>query len=254
MLARGFGGVARWGLGRPDAALAIVLQAVEAARRIGHSYSLSLALTIGLSLVRFRRGEIDEAAAALDEAIAIATENQFPYFLARAIAMRGLIETRLGQIEIGLRHLNEGIAAFRQRGGVATVPMMLVWLADGQLSAGDPSAARVALNEGLDLLARTGEASHSAEIHRLLGRAARDLGEIDEAGRCFRAAYDLAEGQGALGWRLRAALDLAVHLNSVGEYAAAEACVRTALGAIEGGAETADVRAAHRLLARAAAS
>ncbi len=245
MLARSFGGVAAWGTGRPDAGLEMVLDAVETARQIKHSYSLALALTIGLSLVRFRRGEVDEAMVALDEAIEITRENQFPYFYARATAMHGLIETRIGCIESGLARLKEGIAGFRSRGGHTTVPMMMVWLADGQLSAHDPAAARAALEESLQLVEATGEASHLAEINRLLGRAALALGNADEAGRCFRTAYDTAERQGALGWRLRATLDLGEHMRANGDADSAARLVANALAAIEGGASSRDVRSAH---------
>lgn len=250
VLAMAFGAVTAWSLGRPDLALDTALRALETARRVQHGYSLALVLTIGVPLVRFRRGEVEEAAAALDEAIEIARENQFPYLLARATAMRGLIETRNGQIEAGLAHLREGIAAFRSRGGLTTAPMMQVWLADGHFSANEPAAAHAALEEGLALAERIGETSHLAEIHRLLGRAALALGDAEGAGRRFRLAYDTAERQGAFGWRLRAALDLGEHWRASGEPEAGVALVANALRAIEGGASTRDVRNARAFIDR----
>ena len=251
VVAMSFGAVAAWGMGRPDFALDVAHRALATARRTQHLYSLALILTIGVPLVHFRRGEVAVALEPLEEAIEISRENQFAYLFARATAMKGLIETRNGLIAEGLVHIREGIAGFRARGGKTTGPMMQVWLGDGLLSAKDPIAARIALQEGLALSEEIGEMSHLAEIHRLLGRSAAALGETDEAERCFREAYDTAERQGAFGWRLRAALDLGEHLRSSGRPKDAVGVVSTALRAIEGGTTTRDVRSAQAFLAAA---
>lgn len=250
VLGRGFCAVSYWAVGRPDKALDMALATLEHARAMRHAYSIAFALTAGVSLVRFRRGEVEDAMAAACEAVEIARENQFPYLLSRATAMRGLIETRTGMVEQGLAHINEGIAAFIAVGGRTTLPMMRVWLADGLLSAGDPAAARVALGQASAQIERTGEDSHTAEIHRLMGRAALAEGRRDEAEACFRRAYATAEQQGAHGWRLRAALDLAALLTERGEAAQARALVAAAASMVEGGAATKDVRDARRLLGR----
>lgn len=249
VLGLSFAAIAAWGLGRPDEALELARRGLESARASRHAYSLTVILTVGVPLVHFRRGDVAEALAALDEAITIGRENQFPYFLARAIAMRGLIETRTGEVAAGLAHLREGIEAFRARGGLTTAPMMQVWLADGLLSANEPAAARAELHTGLELVAQIGETSHLAEIHRLLGRAALALGDAEEAERAFQRAYDTADEQGAFGWRLRAALDLGDLVLATGRQAQAAKIVETALGAVIGGASTRDVRSARAFLA-----
>ncbi|HSG65935.1 MAG TPA: tetratricopeptide repeat protein, partial [Gammaproteobacteria bacterium] len=216
LLGMAYGGVAAWSLGKPDMAREMTSRALELARRGGDNYTLALVLSTGVPLVRFRSGEVEQTEAGLDEAIDIARENQFPYTLARATAMLGLVKTRTRRVEEGLADIREGIASLRAIGGRTTLPMMLVWLADGSLSANDPKSARTALHDALEIVAETGEHSHLSEIHRLLGRAELADNAPEAALAYFREAYELAEAQGALGWRLRASLDLAASIERSG--------------------------------------
>jgi predicted ATPase len=71
---------------------------------------------------------------------------------------------------------------------------------------------------------------------------------LDEANTCLLRALELSRRQGAQGWELRAAIDLATLMAGRGEIDSARQLLQPIAGRFMEGLGTADVQAAERLL------
>ena len=105
-------------LGHPDRALARSNQAIADARRLAHPPSLALSLSIGsrlLSLVG-DTAALDQRAG---ELIAVAIEQDFPYWRALGLAFRGWVAVKTGDLSEGISLLRNSSAAYRATGSEA---------------------------------------------------------------------------------------------------------------------------------------
>ena len=143
--------------------------------------------------------------------VALATEQNFPHFLAAATMVQGWALTEAGEVETGLAQLRQGLPAWRATGAGLYEPYFLGLQAEGHGRAGS-------VHEGLDLVAKalrrveeTGERWFEAELHRLAGELMLQLPETDLAGAEARLwqATTIARLQNAKLWELRAATRLA---------------------------------------------
>jgi hypothetical protein len=135
----------------------------------------------------------------------------------------------------------------REAGGLRA-PLKLALLAE-VIARDDPPLALSLVEEALVLTARTGERWSEPEILRIEGVIALGAGERERGRDRLERAYRLARRQGALGWALRSAIDLARLARGGPQAAAARARRAEVAGGFEEAADVADVRAAEALLA-----
>jgi adenylate cyclase len=111
--------------------------------------------------------------------------------------------------------------------------------------------------EGLQLVLKalrrnseTGEKVHEAEFHRLLGELllTENNGNTNGADRTFRTAIDVARGQGAKSWELRATTSLARLLAKQGRRDEGRAMLSEIYNWFSEGFDTADLKDAKELL------
>jgi predicted ATPase len=197
-------------LGYPEQAQARSREALDAARKLAHPNTLAYALMFACFFDQFRRagrGAQDRA----EVLVALATEQNFPHFLAAAMMVQGWALTEAGEVETGLAQLRQGLPAWRATGAGLYEPYFLGLQAEAHGRAGS-------VHEGLDLVAKalhrveeTGERWFEAELHRLAGELMLQLPETDFAGAeaRLRQATTIARLQNAKLWELRAATRLA---------------------------------------------
>jgi predicted ATPase len=129
---------------------------------------------------------------------------------------------------------------------------LLSGLAEAHIDAGNAAAAAPILAEAHAFVKETGVRSYIAELHRLEGELHRLQGDRSAAEKSFRLAIDLARGNGARWWELRATVSLARSQQRQRKSQARKEA-RDALAAIVGsfteGFGTIDVRQARALLA-----
>ena len=125
--------------------------------------------------------------------------------------MRGWLLTWRGQREEGLRQMRQGLSGWRATGAELVVPYFFSLLADGYCNLGQVDEALQTLQEGLEVIERTGELWWQAEIHRLQGEWLLHQGAPDGplAENRFQQAVDIARQQQAKSLELRAATSLA---------------------------------------------
>jgi predicted ATPase len=151
----------------------------------------------------------------------------------------------------------ENISAFRtafdqvrSAGGFTGSSMILAHLAEVALEAGELEQAESDLARGFAFVEHSGERFWLADLHRLSGQLALRQGDADRsrAEACFRKALEIARSQQGRLLELRAANDLARLWRNSNSGGDVRALLEPILEAVEGGADTRDVRAAHELL------
>ena len=125
-------------------------------------------------------------------------------------------------------------------------------LAFARALSGEPVKALETINRALDICERRNERWFQAELLRLNGEIVLMAGEPDAvavAEAQFQRALDLAIGQGALSWELRAATKIFAQLNRYrGRRAEARALLYGVYARFTEGFDTNDLRAAKGLL------
>jgi predicted ATPase len=197
-------------LGHLDQARSRAEQAVLWGRTLHHSHSLAYALWHAAALHLFR---CDEKAAfdALEEAIAIATQQGFSFWLAHCTMLRGHVLVTRGEAAKGLALARKGQKDLKATGALIFETWRLSLLAKCCEHADRPDEAFDLLTKALDFAESRHEHFVEAELHRLKGEWLLEhrRTEPSEAELCFERALAVAQKQDARTLQLRAATSLA---------------------------------------------
>lgn len=174
------------------------------------------------------------------EQIRLLASTHFAY----ARAMREPLAKNISAFRTAFDHV-------RSAGGFTGSSMILSHLAEVALEAGDLAQADSDLAQGFAFVEQSGERFWLADLHRLSGQLALRQAEADRsrAEACFRKAIEIARSQQGRLLELRAANDLARLWRKSNCGGDVRALLEPILEAVEGGADTRDVRNAHELLA-----
>ena len=235
-------------LGRVDEAVKLADEGLRHARESKHLFSLGLALLIKAGLAHFRR-EPESARTYYEEAVTLSEENGFPTWLAAARFSHGRALAELGRLEQGIAEMEAATEACR-RHGVTMRPYRTALLAEAYARMGRGEEALGILNDVLAQIERTGERREQAEMLRLKGEMLlmRDVGAVEEAGGCFRAALEVARAQEAKWWELRTTTSLARLLAKQGHRDEARTMLADIYSWFTEGFETADLKDAKALV------
>src|SRR5262249_4450212 len=138
-------GLTLWFLGHTDEGLACLRTALSTAERLGYAFTVAGVLSFTGQLHQLA-GDVPAMREIAERAIAFATEQSFPAWLAISVVHRGWIRTQEGDVRGGIAEIEEGIATYRATGAMLNVHYFLSLLADAQRA----SSARA---EGLATLA-----------------------------------------------------------------------------------------------------
>lgn len=240
--------VTAWQLGRPDQARCDAAASIAAARRIGYPFGEVFALAIAGCMVAEMLGDVDAVVAAADEEAAIAEREDFAFYRAAAVVHRGLGLAWRGEIDAGLRAVDDGFARWSEFGTEAFKCWLRCLHAERLVAAGQIDAASQVIAEIDDRL-RDGEEQVVAYLIPL-GRAAVQRARGDDGGAeaTLRAAIAFQGRHGARGLQLRAATALAELLVDHGRAGEARDLLAPLLDAFGDDADTADLRWARRLV------
>ena len=236
-------------LGRGTEALELAEKGLNRARESQHLFSLGFALTVVGWLYQYRR-EPEIGRAHAEAAIALAEEHGFPEWKAWGRFHHGWAMTELGHLEEGVSEMEAGITDFRRFGGAPKFPFTLAVLAQAYARLDRHDQALAMLDEALARIENTGERVDEAEMLRLKAEVLlmRDRSAVNEAERYLRAAIDVALGQEAKWWELRATTDLARLLAKQGRRDEARAILAEIYGWFTEGFDTVDLKDAKMLL------
>ena len=157
-----------WSLGYPDQALARAHDGLALATELAHPFNSAVALNFVAQVYQFLR-EGQDVSDHATAAVTLSTEQGFAFYLAMGTILRGWTVMTQGQDEEGLRQMHDGLTAFRATGAEVDVPYFLALLADAYASVGQVEAGLAVLQEGWEVMERTGQHVWHAEMSRLKG-------------------------------------------------------------------------------------
>jgi predicted ATPase/class 3 adenylate cyclase len=198
-------------LGYPEQALRLIEQALAESRELAHFNTTAFAHTYASSMHQLR-GEWQATRQHAEALITLSSEQRLAYWIAAGHFFHGWAVARGGDLETGLAELREGAAGWRAMGSRNYVPYALTLEAEVLRAAGQHSQRSLdLLGEAVAMANATRERWYEAETYRLKGECLLSLPIPDEDGAeaAFVHALELARGQNAKMWELRAATCLA---------------------------------------------
>jgi adenylate cyclase len=238
--------MALWARGFPQQAHAKSAASLEAARELGHPFSLTLSHMYATFFLWY----LHDAEAVLnhaDGAIKLATEYDFHFLGLQASTMRGWALVSLGRMDEGLAMMRAAEPELRQRGAMAWV-WLGATLADACLRTEQAETAIEIVDARLEHL--KGDHNYTAELFRVKGEAilSKDGSAVDDAEHCFRQSIEVARRQEAKSWELRATMSLARLVRKQGKRDEARAMLSEIYNWFTEGFDTADLKDAKALL------
>jgi predicted ATPase len=193
-------------------------------------------------------GEARDLAAPAEKMAELTRGHSLPIYTAVATIMRGYGIAHSGQPDAGQSAISDGLAAYARTGAVRDFCFYRALLAETHRMMGETDSALSILTAALKETERTGEKCYDAELHRGIGEAHCQLGDMQAAGQSFRRALAIARDQGARLWELNAATSYARLLRDRGEAEQAHALLAAIYGWFSEGFDTAPLRRARVLL------
>jgi class 3 adenylate cyclase/tetratricopeptide (TPR) repeat protein len=236
-------------LGRPSQAISLSRQAVVQSRALRPPQIMVRELIYAGLFNLLRRAE-DEALALAEEAISIATDRRYLFWLEVAKIIRGFALAAQGNEVEGLRLVREAATEREKTGSIGGQTYFLALLAQLYERTNRPDEAWEVLSAASDLVETTGERWFEPELHRMRGEwlVAHRGHEQDQAVASFRRAHVLAHQQGAKLWELRAATSLSRFWLGQGRGEEGYALLAPIYGMFTEGLDTPDLTEAKMLI------
>jgi predicted ATPase len=239
-------GIVPFCLGYPNQALARSTAAIAEARRLAHPPSLASSLSNG-TVVAWLVGTKAVLGEWVDELVAIATEQGFPYWRAHGTIYRGWVKVKNGDVAEGVSLLRSGSIAYGATGAAPGIDNIAL-LARAYEIGGQIEEGLTLLDYALQIVERTGERWFAAELNRRKGQLLLRQGHSETAEQLFRKALSIAEDQEAKLWELRAAGSLARLRRDQVRQTEARDLLASVYGWFTEGFDTPDLKEAKALL------
>ncbi|CCD91008.1 Transcriptional regulator [Bradyrhizobium sp. ORS 375] len=239
-----------WLQGHPAQAEQRVHEFVDGARQMDHPASVTVLLAWSASIFLWT-GDLRNAERHIDASITMAESNSLGPLAAVGRARKAQLAIRKGDAVEGVASLRASLAVIHAVRYELITTEFDISLAQGLAATGRIDAAIAHLDETILRVGRSGDTCYKPELLRV--KAGLLLSMVQprvEAGQaCLEESLALSHSQGARGWELRAAHDLAVVLAGKGQRRAAHQMLRPVFDRFDEGFDTVDLLAAKRLLA-----
>jgi predicted ATPase/DNA-binding winged helix-turn-helix (wHTH) protein len=241
-----------WLQGYADQALREIESIVDQAGAIHHTLTLAHVLSDAACPIALMIGDLDLA----ERYTAMLHEQTKTHSLdvwnSYADGFASEIQIRRGDHASGLDRLRGAIETLSHANFILYQTAFLASLAQGLQAVGQTSGALATADQAISQCDRTGEAWLLAELHRIRGVIQLHAPESYAAGAGeanLLHALEIARGQKALAWELRAATSLSQHWHRTRRSSDARALIAAVLQKLTEGFATPDYRAASALLA-----
>jgi len=207
-------------LGYPDQALVNASAAVEGFERVDDMGNVALFCIHRLIFfgTLWEQSDLDERVV---EVLRLCREYAMPQYTAGARIFEGYAISRRGDLRAGGAAIRAGLAGYVATGAVVYSAHYRGLLAETCARQGDVDEALAILTDALSEVRRTGERWGEAELTRQVGGVHRLKGAPDAAESHFAKAIEIARGQSAKLFELRAAVSLARLWSERGKHAEA---------------------------------
>ena len=183
------------------------VEALDEALAIGHPFSHTYGL--GLFFCHWIGQDVHHLLERADKTIALSTEYGFAMFQLLATMVRGWCLAALGQPEVGIAQLHQGVSLWRSSGAEVGVPFMLTLLADAYGKAGQPEEGLKQLVEAEVSMQIRNERVYETELHRVRGELLMSIRDFAGAEDSFRESIAVAQRQSAKLFELGSTVSMA---------------------------------------------
>ncbi len=180
--------------------------------------------------------------------VAVATDQDFPFYRATGAIFRGWVKAKNADVTEGLSLLRSGSSAYCATGATAWMPLYIALLAGACEIAGQIEEGAARFDQALQLVERTGERWFAAELDRQRGQLLLRQGHPEAAEDLYCQALSTAREQEAKLWELRAATSLARLWRDQSRRAAARDLLAPVYDWFNEGFATPDLKEAKALL------
>jgi len=243
---------ALWLRGYPDRAVETARFAIREAEVLQHPVTLCITM-IWTVYVFLWIGDWPSAEEIVERLVALATRYSLGPHQSVAFGLKGQALVGRGDLSGGVPLLRQHLATLRRARHQVLTTVFATALAEALLKAGEASEALEVVDE---VIAEIGTAKtfDLPEIYRVKGMILASSARFDPVGaeRSLLRALEIAREQSALGWELRAAMDLARLWRNAGRVAEARDLLVPLNARFTEGLASADLRAAASLLAELA--
>lgn len=186
-----------------------------------------------LASLAFGRGDLDGAAALLDEALAALPPQGKPLALIDLLVAYGSVEDERGRFSESRRRFERALQLARAAGSRSGEASVLVNLASLDNGAGDAAAAASALRAGLDAARTAGDTYLEGATLGNLGATEANQGRLLDAAALFKQAIALARSRGDLNLQMLTGTQLVWTLAPFGQREDAQRLAAQMLAAAE---------------------
>lgn len=242
-------GLARslWVQGSPAQAVDRARETIKDAEGSTNPATLAVALA-WVPDVFLWTGDLSEAEGYADRLVAHARSHSLTPYLCVGYGYKGALAIRRGNARYGVETLKDCLKQCHAVHYEVRNTELKIVLARGLLEMGEVDEATTLVDDTVRQVDENGDLFFMPEALRVRGRALVLMDRLDDAATWLARSLENSHRQGAQGWELRAAIDLASLW--VGQGRCNEACrlLQPVFERFVEGLETADLKAAARLL------
>jgi len=242
-----------WLQGHPAQATERVRLTVKDAACMDHPITLSIALIWAVSIFLWI-GDLPSAEEHIDWSISHARSYSLAPYLAAAHGFEGELAIRRGDPAGGVETLRDSMEKLHAARYELLMTAFDISFVQGLAASGRSAEALAVAEDSIRRVETRGDFSYMPELLRVKGSLFLSKPEIsiDDAKACFERSLDLSRLQGARAWELRTATELAALWADLGRPERGLALLQPVYEQFIEGFDTADLKAAARLLARLA--
>jgi predicted ATPase len=236
-------------LGYPDQAFMRSEAAMTRARQLAHAPTVAQCLAFGAAQ-ESALGNETRLAHCVQELRALTKEHGYPQWSALVPIFEGQLQLMRGEVRAAVTLLRRGLDARRATGVTLFNSNFSIPLVEALEKDGKSGEALALLDEQIVFVDETGELWCAAGLHRLRGHLLLNgtVPDIEGAQAEFLKAIDIARGQSAKLWELRAAVSLARLWRDQGRNADAHHLLSPIYAWFTEGFSSADLKVARLLL------
>lgn len=238
-----------WMQGYPTQAVERLRQTVGDAERLDHPVTLTLVLHWAAALFLWT-GDLLSAEKHLDWFISRAETHSMGPYLAVGVGLKGELAIRRGDAKRGVEEIQACLEKLHAARYELITTSLNIALVRGLTAMGRFAEGITLIDETVRLVETNGDLAFMPEALRVKGCLLLSMPNPDQDGAqsCLADSLELSRRQGARGWELRTAIDSALLLDAQGRRERARALLRPVFDQFVEGHETADLKAAERLL------
>jgi predicted ATPase/DNA-binding winged helix-turn-helix (wHTH) protein len=238
-----------WMQGHPTQAVERAREFIDGAKRMDLPASVTVLLAWAASIFLWT-GDFRSAEEYIDASIAISESYSLGPLTAVGRARKAQLAIRRDHARNAIADLRASLAEIHAVRYELITTEFNICLVQGLMADGQLNEAMALLTDTILQVSTNGDTCYMPELLRMKAGLLRAVTPPlpEEAEACLMQSLELSRGQGALGWELRTATDLAVLLAGKGLRQPAREVLQRAYGQFTEGFDTADLKAAERLL------